>query len=210
MFRTSKRKVRDPRRTRDRILRSAFQEVYKSGFQSASVDNILASTAVTKGALYHHFDSKESLGYAVVDEIISGMGRDKWRLPLASSTDPIDTLTEIVEGTSLQPKDVRGGCPLNNLVQEMSALDEEFRKRLAREFRDWREAIAAALSKGQSEGTVRRDIDADEAAGFLVALYEGYISLAKAAQSPKVLQEGIRNISEWLHSLRGKKRTRTR
>ena len=200
-----KRNERDPQRTRERLVRSAFQEVYRSGFQSASVDNILASTQVTKGALYHHFDSKESLGHAVIDEVIAGMGKNKWLVPLATCADPIDTLIRIVEGSSLRPADIRGGCPLNNLAQEMSPLDEQFRKRLAREFRVWREAIASALSRGQSEGTVRRDLDAGETAGFLVALYEGYISLAKAAQDAKVLKEGIRNITNWLDSLRNRR-----
>jgi AcrR family transcriptional regulator len=194
--------TRNPQRTRERLLRSAFQEVYRSGFQSASVDNILASTAVTKGALYYHFDSKESLGYALIDEVIAGMVRDKWVLPLASSADPIDTLTGIVEGTSLRPADVRGGCPLNNLAQEMSPLDEEFRKRLARVFHAWQDAIAAALLRGESEGTVRHDLDAAETARFLIATYEGYVSLAKNAQDASILKEGIRNIAQWLHSLR--------
>jgi AcrR family transcriptional regulator len=196
------RTVRDPQRTRELLLQSAFQEVYRSGFQSASVDNILASTGVTKGALYHHFDSKESLGYAVIDEVIAGMTRDKWLGPLASTADPIDTLIGIVEGTSVLPQDIRGGCPLNNLAQEMSPLDEGFRKRLGRQFDAWQEAIAAALSRGQSEGMVRRDLDARETAGFLIAMYEGYLSLAKNAQDANILEEGIRNITKWLRSLR--------
>jgi AcrR family transcriptional regulator len=166
------------------------------------VDNILASTAVTKGALYYHFDSKETLGYALIDEVIAGMTRDKWVIPLANSVDPIDTLTDIIEGSSFRPEDIRGGCPLNNLAQEMSPLDEEFRRRLARVFHAWQEAIAAALWRGQSEGTVRDDLDAFETAGFLIAVYEGYVSLAKNAQDAGILKEGIRNIAKWLHSLR--------
>lgn len=194
--------MRDPQRTRELLLQSAFQEVYRSGFQSASIDNILASTGVTKGALYHHFDSKESLGYALIEEVIAGITRDKWLRPLARAADPIDTLIGIVEGTSVRPKDIRGGCPLNNLAQEMSPLDEGFRKRLGRVFHAWQEAIAAALSRGQSEGTVRHDLDARETAGLLIAMYEGYLSLAKNAQDANVLKEGIRNIAKWLRTLR--------
>jgi len=51
-------------------LNAASREIYRSGFQSASLDTILASTGVTKGALYYHFKSKEGLGYAVVEEVI--------------------------------------------------------------------------------------------------------------------------------------------
>lgn len=66
-----KRRSRDPERTRERLLQAAFREIYRSGFQSASLDTILAAAGVTKGALYYHFDSKEALGYAVVEEVIA-------------------------------------------------------------------------------------------------------------------------------------------
>lgn len=193
---------RDPERTRSVLLQAAFREVYRSGFQSTGLDTILAATGVTKGALYYHFDSKEALGYAIVEEVIGGITRDKWVRPLHSSTDPIRTLIAIVRGTSVRIEDVRNGCPLNNLAQEMSPLDEHFRKRVARVFFDWHEAIATALRRGQAEGTVRRNLDAGETASFLIATYEGYTSLAKNAQDVNVLRAGIRSIVGWLRSLR--------
>ena len=77
-----KRRFRDPERTRERLLHAAFREVHRSGFQSAGIDTILAATNVTKGALYHHFDSKEALGYAIVEEIVAKLVRDRWLRPL--------------------------------------------------------------------------------------------------------------------------------
>lgn len=196
------RRLRDPQRTRGRLLQAGFREVYRSGFQSASVDTILAATNVTKGALYHHFESKEDLGHAIIEEIIAGSTRDKWVRPLERTRNPIDTLISIVRATSVRPADVKGGCPLLNLAQEMSALDEQFRKRLENIFIAWQEGIAAALRRGQSQGTVRRDLHPQETAGFLIAMYEGYAVLAKNAQDPKVWNVGIRNIVGWLKSLR--------
>jgi AcrR family transcriptional regulator len=198
----TRRRMRDPERTRDLLLQAAFQEVYRSGFQRADLDRIPANTGATKGALYYHFESKAALGYAIVDEVIAGLMRDKWLRPLRDSADPIETLISILERTSVRPEDVRCGCPLNNLAQEMSPLDEAFRRRLARVFLEWNEGIASALSKGQSEGTVRRDLDARQVARFLIATYEGYLSLAKSAQDVNMLKEGIRNIIYWLRSLR--------
>lgn len=203
--RQSKRRttrVRNPDRTRERLLNAASREVYRSGFQSAGLDRILASTGVTKGALYHHFKSKEGLGYAIVEEVIAPNLRSKWLLPLKTDEDPIDVLIGIVQGESLRPEDVRGGCPLNNLAQEMSPLHEGFRKRLAMVFHIWQEGIASALQAGQDHGSVRRDAKPDEAAGFLIATLEGYVSLAKNAQDPKVLKVGVKNIVAWLESLR--------
>jgi TetR/AcrR family transcriptional regulator, transcriptional repressor for nem operon len=194
--------TRDPERTRGRVLQAASREIYRSGFQSASLDAILAAAGVTKGALYHHFDSKESLGYAVVDEIIAPDVRGKWVHPLQGGKDPIDALIDAVRSIPVRPTDVRGGCQLNNLAQEMSPLDAGFRKRLARIFDAWREAVAAVLREGQSRGSVRRDVEPIEAAGLLIAMVEGYGSLAKNAQDPKVMKAGIRNIVSWLRSLR--------
>ncbi len=120
----------------------------------------------------------------------------------SAAKDPVDGLIGIVQGISVRPKDVRGGCPLNNLAQEMSPLDAGFRKRLAIIFQAWREAVASVLREGQTHGSVRRDVGPTDAAGLLIAMVEGYSSLAKSAQDPKVMKAGIRNMVDWLRSLR--------
>jgi TetR/AcrR family transcriptional repressor of nem operon len=195
-------RLRDPERTRERLLQAASREIYRSGFQSASLDTILASARVTKGALYHHFKNKEALGYAVVEEIISPDVRGKWVRPLQSVKDPIAALIVIVQGISARPEDVRGGCQLNNLAQEMSPLDAGFRKRLEMIFDAWREAAASVLRQGQLHGSVRPEVEPNDAAALLIAMVEGYGSLAKNAQDPKVIKAGIKNIVAWLCSLR--------
>ena len=174
------------------------------GFQNAGIDAILAATNLTKGALYYHFESKEALGHAIIEEVIAEMTRDRWMLPLqrGKDKDPIDVLIGIVKAIPARPKDVKGGCALVNLAQEMSRLDEQFRMRLERIFRAWQEGIAVLLRRGQSQGTVRRDLVPEEAASFLVAMVEGYEVLAKNAQDAKAWNAGIRNIVGWLSSLR--------
>ncbi len=195
-------RLRDPERTRERLLQAAFREIYRSGFQSASLDAILASAGVTKGALYHYFKSKQALGYAVVEEVIAPDNYRQWVRPLQNGKDPIDALIGAVQAIPVRPAIVRGGCQLINLAQEMSPLDAGFRKRLARIFDAWREATASVLREGQTHGTVRRDVEPADAAGLLIAMVEGYGSLAKNAQDPKVIKAGIRNIVDWLRSLR--------
>ena len=184
------------------MLQSASREIYRSGFQSASLDTILASAGVTKGALYYHFKSKEALGYAVVEEVIAPDVHGKWVRPFQNVKDPIVALIGAVQRISVRQEDVRGGCQLNNLAQEMSPLDAGFRKRLAIIFEAWRKAVASALQEGQTRGSVRRDVEPTDASGLLIAMVEGYGSLAKNAQDPKVIKAGIRNIVDWLRSLR--------
>lgn len=194
--------ARDPARTREALLQAAFGEIYRSGYRGSDVETILGAAGVTKGALYHHFDGKDALGYAVVDEIVASIMRVKWQAPLRDAHDPVDALIGIVRSTSLSLEHVCGGCPLNNLSQEMSALDEGFRRRTAKVFNDWHRAVAAALRDGRARGQVRKDVKPDEAATFLIATYEGYLSLAKNSQDAKALRAGQRALVRYLESLR--------
>lgn len=183
--------------------------MYRAGFRSADLNAILAAASVTKGALYYHFDNKEALGYAVVDEVIASNLHKKWVRPLQNAENPIDDLIRIVQSESLKREDVERGCPLLNLSQEMSGIDEGFRKRTAKIFKNWHDAIAGALREGQKRGVVRNDINADETATFLIAALEGYVVLGKNSQDPRTMQSGQRRLNrqlELLRPVRGRRR----
>lgn len=197
---------RNPGRTRRLLLLAAFEEIYRSGFRSADLDAILAAAGVTKGALYYHFDNKEALGYAVVDEVIATNLHQKWVQPLRNAKNPIDVLVRIIRSESTKREDVQRGCPLLNLSQEMSGLDEGFRKRTARVYQDWHDAMAEALREGQKRKVVRTDIDANETATFLIAAWEGYVVLGKNSQDPRTMQSGQRRVSGQIESLRRARR----
>jgi len=197
---------RDPERTRELLLQAAFQEIHHSGYRSADLDAILAAAGVTKGALYYHFDNKEALGYAVVDEIIASNLHQKWVQPLRNAKDPIDVLVRIIQSESLKREDIQRGCPLLNLSQEMSGIDEGFRRRTARVYKHWHDAMAEALREGQKRGVVRSDIDANETATFLIASWEGYVVLGKNSQDPRMMESGQRRVSGQIESLRPARR----
>jgi TetR/AcrR family transcriptional regulator, transcriptional repressor for nem operon len=185
-------------------LQAAFQEIHRSGFRSADLDAILARAGVTKGALYYHFDNKEALGYAVADEVIATKVHQKWVQPLRNIENPIDVLIRIFQSESLKREDVQRGCYLLNLSQEMSGLDEGFRRRTARVYKDWHDAMAEALRGGQKRRAVRSDINANETATFLIAAWEGYAVLGKNSQDPRMMKSGLRSMIRLLESLRAK------
>jgi AcrR family transcriptional regulator len=209
-----KRRSRDPDVTRDKLLKAAFEEIYRRGFQAASLGTILAKAGVTKGALYHHFPDKASLGYAVVDEVVKGLLLERWGVLEPPSGDPVTALQRILRrrATSLTTREVELGCPLNNLAQEMSPLDQRFRRGVNATFDFWTDAVAKDLAWGQAEGTVRKDVDARKIAAFVVASIEGSFGLAKGAQSAAMLRSNLEVLSSFLESLRPtpKKGTRSR
>lgn len=199
-----KRRSRDPDGTREKLLKAAFEEIYRRGFQAASLDTILAKAGVTKGALYHHFPDKASLGYAVVAEVVKGFLLERWGVLEPPAGDPVTALQRILQTRSagLTTREVELGCPLNNLAQEMSPLDQRFRRKVNATFDLWTDAVAKELARGQAEGTVRGDVDARKIAAFVVASIEGSFGLAKGAQSAAMLRSNLEVLGSFLESLR--------
>src|SRR5262245_54618148 len=159
--------------TRQRILRIAFAEFYRYGFQAGSLNRIVEETGLTKGALFHHFPSKQELGYAVVEEVIWPQFKTTWIDPLEQSADPIkDTkrlLRRMIDEGPGAGVTLAQGCPVNNLAQEMSPLDEGFRQRLEKIYTAWRLAVKTALANGIKAGNVTKDVSPVKVAAFIVA-----------------------------------------
>ena len=194
--------TRQPDLTRQRILEAGFAEIHRHGFQAASVANILADTGLTKGALYHHFPSKKELGLAVVDEMI-GIGLvERFVRPLRDAAHPAQALIELIgmkQGNS--EEFIRLGCPLNNLMQEMSPVDEEFRNRLNRLLSQWQEAFEEALRRAQIAGEIRGEVNCHAAALFIVSAWEGCTGVAKNMQSVEAFRACMSQLQGYVVSL---------
>ncbi len=195
---------RDPDGTRQKILEAAFREIYAKGFRAASIDEILADTGLTKGALYHHFPNKTALGYAIIDEVVRDMVADTWIRPMEGAPDPIDGLIDTLRGLTPEQMSMacNYGCPLANLAQEMSPIDEGFRIRIEAALDAWRDGITDALLRGQGAGQVRTDIDSHKAAAFIVASIEGTASMAKNSQDPSMVESCMDGLVLYLETLR--------
>jgi TetR/AcrR family transcriptional repressor of nem operon len=201
--------TRAPDETRKRILTAAFLEFYQNGFQGGSINNIVTSAGVTKGALFHHFASKQELGYAVVDEVIGTLQKVRWQDPLEGSSDPVTSMRDALLAAyqmEVEHGQYSGlllhGCPLNNISQEMSPLDEGIRARTNGLYSGWRGSVAEALRRGQAAGTVRPEVNADSAAAFIVAAHMGIFGTAKNSQSAELLRESAYGLLDYLETLR--------
>jgi TetR/AcrR family transcriptional regulator, transcriptional repressor for nem operon len=197
--------IRAPEETRRRILQVAFAEFYRMGFQGGSLNRIVDAAGTTKGALFHHFKDKNDLGYAVVEEVVRPRIKANWLDPLADSIDPIADVKHAMRQFAKEEQangQLVQGCPLNNLAQEMSPLDEGFRRRIEKIYSEWRDALEAAFVRGIKAGKVRKAISPRNAATFVVAALAGIIGAAKNAQSEELLKQAAEGLFDYLDSLR--------
>lgn len=197
--------ARSAENTRGKILHAAFDEFYKHGFQGGSINRIVRGAGATKGALFHHFKGKNDLGYAVVREVIHPHLKAHWADPLAHSTDPITDLKHVFRQCLKEEIDngqLLHGCPLNNLAQEMSPLDEKFRKSLEQVYVGWRECLEAAFARGIKAGKVRKNVSPRKVAAFVVAAQAGMIGTAKNAQDEALLRQTGQALFDYLDSLK--------
>ena len=196
--------AKPPGLTRQKMLEAAFTEIYRNGFQAASLSQILADTGLTKGALYHHFPDKKALGLAVVEEVIRPSMAAMMFAPLLETERPLAALQALLQSKAAinKPTMVMLGCPLNNLMQEMSPVDETFRVRLKALFQDWVDVVAAALKRGQKAGEVRPDVAAGETAFFIVSALEGCIGMSKNTQSVSAFRGCLKQLGSYLETLK--------
>jgi TetR/AcrR family transcriptional repressor of nem operon len=197
--------ARAPEKTRRKILAAAFDEFYKNGFQGSSLNRIVDHAGTTKGALFHHFNGKNDLGYAVVREVLAPQLKEHWIDPLAHSTDPVTDLKRIFRRNwreDMDPRQLLQGCPVNNLAQEMAPLDDRLRKALEGIYASWRGSVAAAFARGIAAGKVRKGLSPKKVAAFVVAAHAGMIGTAKNARDAALLKQTSEAFFGYLDSLK--------
>jgi TetR/AcrR family transcriptional regulator, transcriptional repressor for nem operon len=191
--------------TRDKILAAMFTDVHKNGFQGLRADKVIKEMEVTKGAMYHYFPSKDSIGLAIIEEIIEPNYVKFYQDLDFFDGNPIDMLQfHLKELVSLATdENVALGCPLNNLVQEMSPLNEQFRLKLKRVVDKMTISVANALIKGQKKDFVAKDKNAQAVADFFISSIEGAYSIAKVQRNVPLFKSNMEQLSFFLDILRG-------
>ncbi len=167
--------------TRLVILQKSFRLIYANGYQATSIDDIIATTKVTKGAFFYHFKNKDEMGLAMIKEIMYPGMYQALVQPLTDSQDPVTEIYAMMKGLLLTNPffDVRYGCPAINLIDEMAPLNKQFNKALSILVLEWQKAIEASLNAGKTSGKIGREIDAGQTAYFIMSGYGGIRNLGK-------------------------------
>ena len=187
---------------RSKILGIAAQEIFVHGFQSASISEILRKAEVSKGCFYHHFPTKQSLGIAVLEESYIDKVKQIWE-PIFSSENPLAALIHLFQYgfKSVDCEKIKLGCPINNLAQEMSPIDNRFRQRLEFIYQVWKQRLTKTLKKAQDKGYMRNDVDPKAIATLTIATTQGAIGIAKNSQQAGSFTEYTQGLVDYLISL---------
>lgn len=190
--------------TRLTLLQKAFELIYVKGYQATSVDDIIATTRVTKGAFYYHFKSKDEMGLAIIDEILKPALSHSFLEPLETDQDPSDAIYKLMYGL-LMDNDfmkVEYGCPASNFTQEMSGWNADFNKVLNELVQQWTAALTALLEKGKKNGFICQRVNSGQVTLFIMAGYWGIRNFGKLENSRKPYLAYLEQLKIYLNSLK--------
>jgi len=189
--------------TRLNILQKAFELIYMKGYQTTSVDEIIATTQVTKGAFYYHFKTKDEMGLAIINELLINNFRSTFITPLETSNQPLESIYKLMHGILMENDflKVEYGCPASNFTQEMAPWHVDFTKALNSLSKQWEDAIIACIENGKTSGTVKNDVDAREIAVFVMSGYWGVRNMGKLENSKSVYLIYLKGLKSYFESL---------
>eukprot|EP01034_Spumella_vulgaris_P015579 gene15579-19906_t len=95
------------------ILQKAFELIYVKGYQATSIDDILATTQVTKGAFYYHFKNKDEMGIAIINELMKPALTGSFIETLQKEENPLDAIYGLMHHLLMKNEflKVEYGCP---------------------------------------------------------------------------------------------------
>ena len=184
--------------TQTKLLQATFEEVYQNGYHGTGLSAILKRAKVNKGSMYHIYKSKKELMLDVIDKIIKENISKKYSVLLRVEKNIIDELLSIIKDTS--KFDFIKGCPLNNLIQELSPSDKDFKNALESVYLHFENIIKLSLDKAVDLGEIK-ECNTKELSMYIVALIEGALITAKKSQNKQNYLVVIRQLELQLKNL---------
>ena len=190
--------------TKQHIVHEAFKLFYENGFKTTSVNDVMKSAKMTKGAFYHHYKSKHELGLEVIELKIKKRVYEGMILPLKAPGNAM----EILENTFLNRiksfpyYDKKHGCPMNNFINEMGNYESSYQLVLKNIIEKWKEAIVALIKKGKNENHIKKEIDNEAVAIYLISAFEGIRGIRKLYDNDMVLNQYISGLSLYLNQIK--------
>jgi TetR/AcrR family transcriptional repressor of uid operon len=155
---------------RAQILTAAISCLADKGYHGTSIDDIAALTGLSKGAIYHHFESKREILLALFEEWSADL-LTRWR-NIGEHSNPLEALSRDAQEALTMVEDI---VPLSRAGLEFCSYavrDDELRQRIAAVYTDARRHLTGLIEEGRQLGLLR-DVKAQPMATVILALFEG-------------------------------------
>ena len=130
---------------RELLLDIASNEIYYKGYYATTIDDILNKASSSKSSMYHFFKSKKELTLAIIKEKVSVYIEQKYSPLLDIEENFIENIMQVIKYRD--DFDFDCGCKLNNLVQELSYQDKEFKNELEKIYLRFENIFEIVLNK---------------------------------------------------------------
>jgi TetR/AcrR family transcriptional repressor of nem operon len=191
------RTAKQPRalETRNKILAEAARLFALKGYHDTKLQEVLKAARVTTGAFFHHFGSKEELGFAVIDRHMEErrltLEEIESRMPAPPDDDePLERAfrrLDAIEEMIRRREHGKGGCVIGNLSAALSDCHAGFRHRLAECFDEMAQEFRPPLAAAARSLDPKRRRAADELARYIVTVIEGAIMQARTLDDARLL-----------------------
>jgi AcrR family transcriptional regulator len=161
--------------TRRKIITSAVELFNEIGYPATGLGDIIERAEMTKGALYYHFESKESLATAIIEEA-GALLVETFRKITGSSAPALET---IIHGVFVVADLLRTDQIARSGTQLLRAFGE-FNEAAARVYGGWVAEMTERTRHAIDEGDVRGDLDPHAVGETIVAAMLGAELLANA------------------------------
>lgn len=190
--------------TRLNILQKSFELIYAKGYQNASIDDILATTQVTKGAFYYHFKNKDEMGLAIINELMKPALKMSFIEPLRNVENPLKAIYNLMYHLLIKDEFMRVefGCPASNFTQEMTPWNAEFSIALNEITQEWIKMIINVIENGKKSGHIRKDVEAKQVTYFLLSGYWGIRNFGKLENTKKPYSSYLKELKVYLNTLK--------
>jgi AcrR family transcriptional regulator len=161
--------------TRRKIITSAVELFNEIGYPATGLGDIIERAEMTKGALYYHFDSKESLATAIIEEGSTRLA-DAFHNITTSSAPALEGIIHglfVVADLMITDQIARSGTQLLRAFGEFNDV-------AARTYRGWTAEMTERTRQAIDEGDVRAELDPQAIGETIVGSMLGAELLASA------------------------------
>jgi AcrR family transcriptional regulator len=163
--------VSEERRTQ--ILEAATKVFTQHGFADARMDDIVAESGLSKGALYWYFDSKDAIIVGILDNIFD-YETAQVRIIIEGEDNAQSKLKVFVETTIKDMEQIKPLMPIFFDFWSLSVRNKTISQAIKRYYQNFLDLIEPIIEQGIQTGEFR-SVDVKETALAIGALYEGTI-----------------------------------